>query len=386
MKLHRHLTLLLLLALIILGLAACGGRSSVDDEARIETRVAEELAVAATLTASAAPPVDEATATSAPPTVAPPTIAPTTAPEDTATPVVLDANDVATEPAPTATSIPPTTAPADTATPVVLGFSPTDGDDGNDFLRSSFDQNQGRVILFPGFAQSEISVPPVFRERMVLRVEVFDTRAGLVDGDGIQEVTFTIEDADGRVVHERTERTPGYCIFGGGEPNCNVLDFERENFRWPNEGEIFNGDYLVKIDIVPENGDATQWRLQFVIDTPGRDLYDEPPKMEPNTARITSISEDNGRYIVDFETVAFVPTLPGQHVHFFWNTVPPEQAGLPGSGPWQLYPASNGASGASPFTMYGVQDRPNDATQICVLVANPNHSVLQGTGNCVDLP
>ena len=45
-----------------------------------------------------------------------------------------------------------------------------------------------------------------------------------------------------------------------------------------------------------------------------------------------------GRYIVDFETFGFTPVLPGQHVHFFFDTVPLDQAGTPGSGPWQLYP------------------------------------------------
>ena len=90
--------------------------------------------------------------------------------------------------------------------------------------------------------------------------------------------------------------------------------------------------------------------------------------------------------MVDFETVDFQPALPGQHLHFFWNTVPPEQAGVPGKGPWQLYPASNGASGESPFTLFYVRDRPAGATQICVLVANPDHSVIQGSGDCADLP
>ena len=50
------------------------------------------------------------------------------------------------------------------------------------------------------------------------------------------------------------------------------------------------------------------------------------------------------------------------------------------SGPWILY------GGASPFTGYGVGDRPGGATQMCILVANADHSVQLGTGNCVDLP
>ncbi|MCO6449460.1 MAG: PD40 domain-containing protein [Caldilineales bacterium] len=96
----------------------------------------------------------------------------------------------------------------------------------------------------------------------------------------------------------------------------------------------------------------------------------------------------NNRYVVDFRTSGYEPRLGGgnRHVHFFWNTVPPEQAGMPGSGPWQLYPTEAGVVGESPFRLFRVSDRPGRATQICALVANSDHSVEQGTGNCVDLP
>jgi hypothetical protein len=102
-----------------------------------------------------------------------------------------------------------------------------------------------------------------------------------------------------------------------------------------------------------------------------------PPAL---TAEITSIGLSGSQYAVAFQTAGFTPQLPGQHVHFFFNTVPPEQAGMPGAGPWYVY------GGSSPFSGYGPADRPVGATQLCVLVANPDHSVIQGTGNCVSLP
>ena len=71
---------------------------------------------------------------------------------------------------------------------------------------------------------------------------------------------------------------------------------------------------------------------------------------------------------------------PGRHVHFYFDTVEPSQAGVPGKGPWILY------AGPIPFKGYKVSDRPAAATKMCVLVANMDHSVIQGTGNCVDLP
>ena len=117
----------------------------------------------------------------------------------------------------------------------------------------------------------------------------------------------------------------------------------------------------------------------------------QPPTVSPAptaaTAQILSIEEDDDeRYVVDFETSGFMPVNPGQHVHFFFDTVDAEDAGRPGSGPWQLYPASQGQSGASPFTLLDVSDRPGGATQMCILVANEDHSINLGTGNCVNLP
>jgi hypothetical protein len=83
---------------------------------------------------------------------------------------------------------------------------------------------------------------------------------------------------------------------------------------------------------------------------------------------------------VDYETFEYIEKLPGDHVHFFFNTVPQEQAGNPGSGPWILY------GGPRPFTKYAKKDRPQDATQMCALVANPDHSVRLNSGNCMLLP
>ncbi|MCA9854248.1 MAG: protein kinase [Dehalococcoidia bacterium] len=90
---------------------------------------------------------------------------------------------------------------------------------------------------------------------------------------------------------------------------------------------------------------------------------------------------DNGtRYSVDFKVGNFVPNIVNDfHVHFFFNTVLATNAGNPGSGPWILYDTP------SPFTGYSVAEGAG-ATKMCILVANPDHSVNQGTGNCVDLP
>lgn len=101
-------------------------------------------------------------------------------------------------------------------------------------------------------------------------------------------------------------------------------------------------------------------------------------------AEILSITLDaEFNYVVEFETYNFEPALPGTHVHFFFDTVAPENAGVPGSGPWILY------GGSSPFTAYNFADRPfepDGAEKMCILVANADHSVRQNTGNCFKLP
>ncbi len=109
-----------------------------------------------------------------------------------------------------------------------------------------------------------------------------------------------------------------------------------------------------------------------------------PPTPTATTAatafsRINSIVLSGNVYSVSFDVGGF-PYGPNEHVHFFFNTVPASQAGTPGSGPWILY------RGGSPFTGYGPGQKPAGATQMCILVANPDHSIRLGSGNCVALP
>lgn len=98
------------------------------------------------------------------------------------------------------------------------------------------------------------------------------------------------------------------------------------------------------------------------------------------SARITRITIDGDSYIVEFETTGFQPSVDGLHVHFFFNTVSEENAGVPGSGPWYVY------FEGSPFTGYGPDDRPAEADEVCILTANQNHTIIPGSGNCFLLP
>ena len=85
-------------------------------------------------------------------------------------------------------------------------------------------------------------------------------------------------------------------------------------------------------------------------------------------------------YVVDYETFEYTEALPGEHVHFFFDAVPPEQAGNPGKGPWYLW------GGPRPFNKFKLAERPDTSGMMCALVANPNHSIQMDSGNCYPLP
>jgi hypothetical protein len=95
---------------------------------------------------------------------------------------------------------------------------------------------------------------------------------------------------------------------------------------------------------------------------------------------ITNVTLDGENYVVDYETMAFIESMTSRHIHFFFNTTKVEDAGVPGKGPYILY------GGPRPFSEATIFDRPPEATQICALVANLDHTVISGSGNCFDLP
>lgn len=128
-----------------------------------------------------------------------------------------------------------------------------------------------------------------------------------------------------------------------------------------------------------------------VDDNPDDDPADQPNRLflpaifSPGSsgglsAQITGIGVEEGRYVIRFTTADYTPSLPGQHVHFFFNTTSPDQAGAPGNGVWHVHASLTEYRGVT------MAERPAAATQLCVLVANPDHAVRQNSGNCYNLP
>lgn len=168
----------------------------------------------------------------------------------------------------------------------------------------------------------------------------------------------------------------GSASLSVGAGQCEVLSARADQPYHYSEFAATNACFL-GLSLTPPNEDGTPGAPRAAATCEDEQVTDTPAY----TARITGIAvSDDGRYIVEFETDDFQPQLPGRHVHFFFDTVPPEEAGVPGTGPWLIY------GGPSPFTEYTVSDRPAGATQMCILVANDDHSVESNTGTCAPLP
>ncbi len=166
-------------------------------------------------------------------------------------------------PTPTPTKVIPTVVPVFTPTRVQVVVVPIDGGDNNN-LRNGRNVKGGRNLLLPGFTGPSTN-PVTFRDRIVFQVEVFDSTVGQYDGAGIQDVQFFISDGFGEV-HHRTERTAGYCVFGGGEPDCTVWRFSEHNNRWPDGAELHKGQHNAQIVITAKSGESAIWNWTFVIE------------------------------------------------------------------------------------------------------------------------
>lgn len=119
----------------------------------------------------------------------------------------------------------------------------------------------------------ELTYDPNF----LLRIDARRVDAPDEPGAGIAAVEFRISSAAGELLHTYTDNTPGYCIFGGGEPTCNGWPLVDGVFRWgeggpPIEAGQYNG--LAIFHYTPYGGDGyggvteESWRFSFEIAGP----------------------------------------------------------------------------------------------------------------------
>jgi hypothetical protein len=112
-------------------------------------------------------------------------------------------------------------------------------------------------------------------------------------------------------------------------------------------------------------------------------------------AAIDAIRISGDHYVADYTVEGFDPITPDNgggggdhHVHLFFDTTSPEDAGTGSATPgrWTEWDRSD-AGGALSFDEATVADAHDlGAHRLCILVADAHHGVEQGSGNCVDLP
>jgi hypothetical protein len=102
----------------------------------------------------------------------------------------------------------------------------------------------------------------------LLRLYAYDSNTGSTeDGAGISEVIFTVTDADGNQVLENSEGTAGFCVFGGGEPDCMPWVFEDFVYKWTPGGElIVDGSYELEVRVILDSTEEGNWRYQVEVD------------------------------------------------------------------------------------------------------------------------
>lgn len=127
--------------------------------------------------------------------------------------------------------------------PVVSAGAP----DGNniELFRASFDFNPDYFLHMYVFYSEDPN-------------EKFKTKK---DGRDIDSVEFIVTSANGDVTYfDRTENNPGYCIFGGGDPDCSPWIVEGGQYKWSAGGEpVKAGKYGLTINVTASNGEVGTW-------------------------------------------------------------------------------------------------------------------------------
>jgi actin-like ATPase involved in cell morphogenesis len=104
---------------------------------------------------------------------------------------------------------------------------------------------------------------------------------------------------------------------------------------------------------------------------------------------ITDIGRDGDNMVVQYETVGYQPHQnagpDSRHVHFYFDTVPPTQAGVPADpSNWVAWGLEEG--GGELVYTFPVADIPEEASQLCASVAKVDHALDDLNFQCVRLP
>jgi hypothetical protein len=104
---------------------------------------------------------------------------------------------------------------------------------------------------------------------------------------------------------------------------------------------------------------------------------------------IADIARDGADVVVRYETVGYEPHqdagADSHHVHFYFDTVPVTQAGIPADpANWVAWGLEEG--GGEYVYTFPASDIPAEASQLCASVANVDHGLDDLNFQCVRLP
>ncbi len=138
--------------------------------------------------------------------------------------------------------------PPPKAAPPTLGTGAVDGDNIDSF-RFSIDYNPEYMVRMFVFRSDDSD-------------EVFTPNK---DGRGIDSVNFQVTTPNGnRTFYESTENGAGYCIFGGGEPDCNPWVYENGLYKWRAGGDVVEErNYKLVITVYADDGEVGVWFIDI---------------------------------------------------------------------------------------------------------------------------
>ena len=107
-----------------------------------------------------------------------------------------------------------------------------------------------------------------------------------------------------------------------------------------------------------------------------------PARPDGPFVEVGAIRTQSGRFVFDFEAFDFEPSIPdaaSSHVHFFWDTLVPENAGVNGPSPGQWLVWDGPRTVSDDF--FTVAARPPGASAICAVVGTHEHAVADVDGD-----
>lgn len=271
--------------MIVIGMVVCVacGATDIPSDSRIATRVAEDLAIASTLTsvAATAQAANKEAATPGATSVAiAPTVESATA-QSIPRPTLEDVRPATQEPQPALPTSTPTPVPVDEPENERVAYQDSKPE-GNITPGSAIDDGNGNLVdgvtITGGISIADVRGQQndllIAQNQLAIRVDA-QLAGGQYDAatnNGIRQVAISIvrlnaDGSQGPEVHSKTEKNWPYCSFSDDGSSCTIWVFADHDNQWPNGEPFEDGQYQVNVLISLNDYEQTQpfWFTPFSI-------------------------------------------------------------------------------------------------------------------------